>query len=167
MSLDESFGTDIHRQDGSARDVLQVHDVDLYKLDATSAGRLLIDIDAVADSDGKTKATLLRVFDSRGDEIGIDNANSYAQNISETVIESEEASHLGSFLSIEISEDQTYYIGVSQLAAQQDYNPNKIDGRSTNSTVNEGSYQIHIDYQPNFSTILTLMDTLEQLRLPS
>ena len=93
----------------------------------------------------------MRVFDSRGDEIGIDNANSYAQNISETVIESDEASHLGSFLSIEISEDQTYYIGVSQLAAQQDYNPNKIDGRSTNSTVNEGSYQIHIDYQPNFS----------------
>ena len=36
MSLDESFGTDIHRQDGSTRDVLQVHDVDLYKLDATS-----------------------------------------------------------------------------------------------------------------------------------
>ena len=36
MSLDESFGTDIHRRMGT--NVLQVHDVDLYKLDATSAG---------------------------------------------------------------------------------------------------------------------------------
>ena len=151
ISLDESFGTDIHRQDGSTRDVLEVHDVDFYKLDATSDGRLLIDVDTVADSGGKTNAAMLRVFDSRGDEIGIDNANSYAQTISGTVVESSEASHMGSFLSVEVSEDQTYFIGVSQLAAQQDYNPSKIDGRSTNSTVNEGSYQIHIDYQPNFT----------------
>ena len=85
------------------------------------------------------------------EEIGIDTVNSYSENISGAVVESEEASHLGSFLNIEVAEDQTYYIGVSQLAAQQDYNPTKIDGRSTNSTVNEGSYQIHIDYQPNFS----------------
>ena len=72
LSLDESFGIDINRDDGSSLNVLKVHDVDLYKLDATTNGKLLIDVDALSDTDGKTKAAMLRVFDSRGEEIAID-----------------------------------------------------------------------------------------------
>ncbi|QNI95843.1 metallopeptidase [Synechococcus sp. A15-127] len=152
LSLNESFGTDLNREDGTTRNVLLVDDVDLYTLNATTDGRLLIDIDAVADSNEKTKATMLRFFNSRGEEIASDTAGSYAQDIAGNVTESTEADHKGSHLNVEVLEDQTYYIGVSQLEGQQDYEPTSINGRSVN-TVNEGSYQIHIDYQPNFSSL--------------
>ena len=152
LSLRESFGTDLNREDGTTRNVLLVDDVDLYTLNATTDGRLLIDVDAVADANEKTKATMLRVFNSRGEEIASDTASSYAQDIAGNVTESTEADHKGSHLNVEVLEDQTYYIGVSQLEGQQDYEPTSINGRSVN-TVNEGSYQIHIDYQPNFSSL--------------
>ena len=152
LSLNESFGTDLNREDGTTRNVLLVDDVDLYTLNATTDGRLLIDVDAVTDANEKTKATMLRVFNSRGEEIASDTASSYAQDIAGNVTESTEADHKGSHLNVEVLEDQTYYIAVSQLEGQQDYESTSINGRSVN-TVNEGGYQIHVDYQPNFSSL--------------
>ncbi|MCU0536763.1 MAG: pre-peptidase C-terminal domain-containing protein [Hydrococcus sp. Prado102] len=97
-------------------------DVDLYKIQADAGDRLRIDIDA--RTFGSSLDSILRVFDSAGNEIAVN----------------DDFDGLDSFISLNLTASDTYYIGVSGFS-NFSYNPNKEGSGSSGGT---GDYSLSI-----------------------
>gem|GEM_PF-2606427 len=98
-------------------------DVDFFSFQLDAGSRMTIDIDA--DAAGSTLDSMLRLFDTQGNEIGFSDDNAAPG----------EGSSLDSYLDFEATESGTYYVGLSGYA-NWNYNP-EVEGSGSGSSTGE------------------------------
>jgi len=109
---------------GDSPNISQIEDdVDLFEVQLDSGDRLTIDIDA--DTIGSSLDPILRLFDSEGNEVAVN----------------DDFDNLDSFISFDAGVSDIYYVGVSSFS-NFDYDPLLATSNNTGSST--GDYNIDI-----------------------
>ena len=104
-----------------------LRDVDLYRVTLAAGQSLVIDIDAQSLAGSSTLDSYLRIFNSAGKQLAVND---------------DAGGSLDSYLSVRATVAGTYYVGVSGYG-NSSYNPNRAASGNRGST---GSYQVNFSF---------------------
>ncbi len=136
-------------------------DVDMYRVHLGAGDRLVVDIDTLAANPANNilegPDTVLRIFDSSGTEVVINNsgqAPDHLETAAPANFDSATARNLDPFIDFTATEEGTYYIGVSS-AGNDTYDARSISGRKV-GTGGTGNYSLAVEVYAPRSFVLSI-----------